>query len=358
MRILLFFWGGGEGGDASAMLELARAFQCRNIEFDLAAHAFTRPDIFRRKACAYGLPEPVFVEDPSKVFENTRLHPTNFDLIHVHHGAAVPKRTYIAPLRTMAGGWPMVLTAHGPTPLNQITYGGWKSRLSRIVSATWFKAVIVPSKAKVAEWKAMTLLNKNVVAIPNVVRFFQPVDKACARARLSIQATAKVALFCSRLDAEKRPLSFIQAIREASKSDPHIVGLMAGSGELLEECESTILENDAPVRLLGYRDDLESLYSAADVFVQPSLYESFCITLLQAAALGIPCVAADIPVFREMYDGLQTFSWWTSEHSTDLAAQMLEAFSDRPAANELGAVYSEEKVVEAHLKLYRRVLKR
>lgn len=51
---------------------------------------------------------------------------------------------------------------------------------------------------------------------------------------------------------------------------------------------------DNAVRLPGRvpRDDLESFYAGADVFVMPSLYETFGHPVLEAMALGCPVVAA------------------------------------------------------------------
>ncbi len=56
------------------------------------------------------------------------------------------------------------------------------------------------------------------------------------------------------------------------------------------------------VRFLGYvsEDYLSMIYCAADIFVIPSLYEGFGFPPLEAMACGIPVVASDIPVFREV----------------------------------------------------------
>jgi glycosyltransferase involved in cell wall biosynthesis len=49
------------------------------------------------------------------------------------------------------------------------------------------------------------------------------------------------------------------------------------------------------VHLLGYVSDaaLRALYAAASVYVHPSLYEGFGLTVLEAMACGTPVVAAD-----------------------------------------------------------------
>jgi glycosyltransferase involved in cell wall biosynthesis len=51
------------------------------------------------------------------------------------------------------------------------------------------------------------------------------------------------------------------------------------------------------------RDDLITLMQAADVLVQPSLYEGFGLPVIEAMACGCPVVASDIPVFREITAG-------------------------------------------------------
>jgi glycosyltransferase involved in cell wall biosynthesis len=56
----------------------------------------------------------------------------------------------------------------------------------------------------------------------------------------------------------------------------------------------------ARVRLLGRKEDVVPILSAADVFAFPSLYEGLPVALLEALALGIPAVASDIPEIREV----------------------------------------------------------
>ena len=75
------------------------------------------------------------------------------------------------------------------------------------------------------------------------------------------------------------------------------------------------------VELLGFVDDatLRSLYARATTLVFPSLYEGFGLPPLQALAAGLPVVAADIPVLREVLDDCVLFA-----HPSDPAS-----FADR-----------------------------
>ena len=59
---------------------------------------------------------------------------------------------------------------------------------------------------------------------------------------------------------------------------------------------------EAHVRLLGRipHGAVHRVYEAADLFVYPSLCESFGFPLVEAMASGLPTVAADLPLNREM----------------------------------------------------------
>jgi glycosyltransferase involved in cell wall biosynthesis len=72
--------------------------------------------------------------------------------------------------------------------------------------------------------------------------------------------------------------------------------------ERIVRAEIARLELRDRVELLGYVSDAEllRLYSAASALIFPSRYEGFGLPPLQALAAGVPVVASDIPVLREV----------------------------------------------------------
>jgi glycosyltransferase involved in cell wall biosynthesis len=78
----------------------------------------------------------------------------------------------------------------------------------------------------------------------------------------------------------------------------------------------------------GYVDETElgELYSGALAAVFPSLYEGFHLPALDAASLGCPVIASDIPVHREV---LGDAALYCPPHDRDaLVAQVRRLASD------------------------------
>ena len=47
-------------------------------------------------------------------------------------------------------------------------------------------------------------------------------------------------------------------------------------------------------------DDIADLYVTANLFVFPSIWETFGLAAVEAAMLGLPMIVADLPVLREV----------------------------------------------------------
>jgi glycosyltransferase involved in cell wall biosynthesis len=78
--------------------------------------------------------------------------------------------------------------------------------------------------------------------------------------------------------------------------------IIAGSGPLLRNLAhlSFHLGLERRVRFLGFVPDVKRWFQAADGFVLSSRWEGLPMTLLEAAACGLPAVATDVPGSREV----------------------------------------------------------
>jgi 1,4-alpha-glucan branching enzyme len=100
-------------------------------------------------------------------------------------------------------------------------------------------------------------------------------------------------------------------------------------------------------------------YKSADIFVHPSRYEGFGITILEAMASGIPIVASSIGSFTEILVNGQTALLFRREDPDDLAKALLSLAQDsalkkRLSQNGLTEVqnYSWQKISKKYVVLY------
>jgi len=118
------------------------------------------------------------------------------------------------------------------------------------------------------------------------------------------------------------------------------------------------------VELLGFVDDadLRSLYARATALVFPSTYEGFGLPPLQALAVGLPVVAADIPVLREVLGDCALFAR-PSDPGSFADGVRAAAKSDSVVRDviERGRTHARkftwDRVAERTVNLYREVLR-
>lgn len=78
---------------------------------------------------------------------------------------------------------------------------------------------------------------------------------------------------------------------------------------------------------------LDQLYAKADIFVYPSVVESFGHPLLEAMAAGLPIVAADVPINRELCG--DAASYFRPFDANECAAQICRLMRDKKARMDL-----------------------
>jgi glycosyltransferase involved in cell wall biosynthesis len=155
--------------------------------------------------------------------------------------------------------------------------------------------------ASLAQQSALTV-SSSVCSIPNALdtNLYSPIDKRQARSLLSLQQNKKYVLFGAMNTAS--PIKGFSFLREADKliKADNVEYLVFGKhGEKAVEQLSHKGVN------LGYVSDEQTkrlIYSAADVFVTPSLADNLPNMIAESMACATPCVGFRIGGIPEMID--------------------------------------------------------
>jgi glycosyltransferase-like protein len=102
-------------------------------------------------------------------------------------------------------------------------------------------------------------------------------------------------------------------------------------------------------------DELPSLMRSAAVFAFPSTKEGFGLAAMEALAAGVPVVTRDLPVLREVFDGVARFASTPPEFADALRLALAAGPEDRAAGLALARRYTWPAAAEAHREFYRSV---
>jgi glycosyltransferase involved in cell wall biosynthesis len=161
---------------------------------------------------------------------------------------------------------------------------------------------------------------------------FQPVrDPARLRAvRDKYKLPDRFILWCGQIESRKNVARLLRAFASIKDDVPHQL-VLAGEQRWSTRAELQVMQDlqlQDRVYFPGWiqHGDLPAVYSLADLFAFPSLYEGFGIPLIEAMACGCPVVAADTCAAPEVLDGS---GWLVDPLSVeDIAAGMKKVLFD------------------------------
>ncbi len=243
----------------------------------------------------------------------------------------------------------------------------WLPRADRLVAIT-------PTVAE--EYRALGVAPERIVEIPNGVdlaRFAARDLRERGRAALGVEQGELVFLSVGRHHPKKNYAGLLEATARLASSGIRFRLVIAGGGvtrlagtvERLGLQERVLLREqiappagDALPQLPA--EELVALYRAADVFVFPSLLETFGIVLVEAMAAGLPVITTDAPgcrdVARPQEDALSVSAGSVEElagamHRLAGAPDLRREYAAR--ARRRAQDFDWEQVVDRYLACYR-----
>ncbi len=148
-------------------------------------------------------------------------------------------------------------------------------------------------------------------------------------------------LFMGRIMGAKDPATLARAIPLVLQTHPDAFFLIRGEGVTLQTYLKAMLKKVAPegsYRFMDFvgGDELPAIYSAASVYVLPSIHEPFAYTLLEALACEAPAVATAVGGLPEIITNGQNGLLVEPSNPGLLAESISQLLDDEKLARRLG----------------------
>jgi glycosyltransferase involved in cell wall biosynthesis len=276
------------------------------------------------------------------------------DIIHTH----TFKAGYV--IRMKKQPVPVIHTFHGHL-LHDPDFSGFKSKV--IIEVERMLANKSANLVTVGRRVADELLEQRIgqrsqfVNIPPGVVAVDATAKTQALQNLNLQDTgAPIVGWIARMTSVKNPMRALEVAD--ALPDTHFV--MAGGGDLLEQVKAAAPSN---VSVIGWADAAD-LFGASDIILSTSENEGMPVALIEAQLAGKPVVATDVGSVSEVILNHET-GIVTNKNAGSIASAVESLILDKTTREEMGrlataraqALFSVDRMINAHLELYKSIVK-
>ena len=226
----------------------------------------------------------------------------------------------------------------------------WKQDSIFSEAGKYFSKCVVLNDDYVNKYKSY--LNVNSITIYNP-RSFVSKEKALLQ--------NKIIFTCCRLESQTKGLDLLlNSFYQFSKINPDWKLQIAGDGPDRQIIEQTIIEKhlEDKIELLGYISDVKNYYLNSSIYVLPSRWEGFPMTLTEACECGLPLVFFDIPAtlpFRRNNIALTAKSFDIDDFTNKLN-ELANNYSLRKELGSNAAVFSESLSIESFVDKWNNIL--
>jgi glycosyltransferase involved in cell wall biosynthesis len=288
-----------------------------------------------------------------------------FDLVHSHS----TKAGALARIAAARANIPSVFTVHGWGFYNA-DYGAIRPLVikgERFLASRTDEIVCV-SRNDYEQGRTYDILSDEVgtvihngISPPGI-----PADRNTLQGTFGIDPKTPVIGAIARLATQKNPLAILKTAKRIEDRGHDIATVLIGSGPLAEECQRFVDHNNLTnVYFPGFRDDVLELLPDFDVFVLPSKFEGFPLTVLECMHVGVPIVAHDVGGVAEAINDGETGFIDPPEAADDRFTDRVEALLENPKrrqrmgcrARQVAATrFTAERMVGEYRNLYEQIL--
>lgn len=152
-------------------------------------------------------------------------------------------------------------------------------------------------------------------------------DKLESRLRLEIPADAFVVSTVGRVTKIKRLDRVVDAARRLGPRYPKLMFVIVGGGEQEAALRKMIADENLPIRMLGWRLDIECILGASDLVLLTSDSEGAPLSLIEAALAGVPVVSTNVGSVSEIVVNGKT-GWLCKKNTDDICNALEDLITD------------------------------
>jgi len=237
----------------------------------------------------------------------------SMDIAHVHHPFVsgslamrycVPRNIPI--VFTNHSRYDLITQAYLPILPESISEAAFKAYLSPFYRAC--DLIIVPSQSMCKVLADQFGISSPVEIIPNGVDLTpyrtgnQPIDRTI----FGFSTNNVISTYVGRLSPEKNLSLLIRAFYGVAMTYDHVRLLIVGDGPDRENLEAQVkhMNIDNKVHFTGMVEykGIPAYLAACDIFVTPSISETFGLSTIEAMAAGLPVLGVDAPGSRDIIE--------------------------------------------------------
>lgn len=243
-----------------------------------------------------------------------------FDIIHAHDWMTFPAAIALSRI----SGAPCVLHVHsleydrsggvGNQRIQQIERWGLENA-DKVVAVSYFTRRMIHEKHAIA-------LSK-IEVVHNGVYLKHAVDHY----RSSTDWGSKVVLFLGRVTLQKGPDYFVEAAAKVVPHVPDVTFVVAGAGDMLPGVIARVhqLGMEKNFIFTGFLkgEEVEQMFSLADLYVMPSVSEPFGISALEAISCETPVILSKQTGVAEVLRHVLKADFWDIDRLAELMINAL-----------------------------------
>lgn len=222
----------------------------------------------------------------------------HYDIVHCHTPvAAACARIACRGLRTK--GTEIIYTAHGFHFYKGASLRNWLLYYPVEWLCSFWTDILITINTEDFAFAQKHMHAKRIEYIPGVGidtnKFSKTgLDRAKKRREIGVPSDCTLLLSVGELNNNKNHKTVIHALSQLNRKDIYYV--IAGNGDndknLIELATNQGISDQ--FKLLGYRTDVSELYEISDIYLLPSFREGLNVSLMEAMASGLPCIASKI----------------------------------------------------------------